>query len=127
MEITTSNKIVMRLYRNSGTMLLNPTGVAYLKLPKFIQFLEKENFTKIIIRACDINDTDSIPIVGKNYSYSKGGLAIKSNTFIFKLWEANKWDKHTHYLVPGIIDISKTDTILFDFSKAEKIDEKTAI
>ena len=127
MEITTNNKITIRFYRNSGTMLINPTGAAYLKLPKSIQFLERDDFTKLIIRACEMGEPDSIPIVGKNYSYSKGGIAIKSTTLIFKLWQANKWEKGAHYISSGIIDPSKQDLILFDLTKAEKIEERAGL
>jgi hypothetical protein len=124
MEITTDSKITVRFYRNSAAMVLNPIGAAYLKLPKGIQILEHDNFKKIIIKACEIDEPEAFPIVGKNYSYSHGGIAIKSTTFVFKIWEENKWDRDIHYIVNGIVDIKQPNLILFDLTKAERAEEK---
>jgi len=120
MEITTNNKIILRFYRTTGLMTLSATAAAYLKLPNCIQILENDDFKQIIIGSCEMGEPDSFPIVGKNYSYSNG-ITIRSTTLIFKIWEANGWDKDVHYLAEGVIDLAQPDIILFDLSKAEKV------
>ena len=79
MEITTSNKIILRFYRTTGLMTLSATAAAYLKLPNCIQILENGGFKQIIIGSCEMGEPDSFPIVGKNYSYSNS-ITIRSTT-----------------------------------------------
>ncbi len=124
MEISANGKITLRFYRQDAQMSLSPTAAAYLKLPKCIKILEKDDFRKLIFCVCEMGEPDSFPIVGKNYSYRHGGIAIKSTTFVFKIWESNGWEKDARYIVNGIIDPDKPDIILFDLARAEKIEDK---
>ena len=104
MEVTANSRITARFYRSGAAMIINPTGAAYLKMPKCIQFLEKDDFKQIIVRPCEMGEPDSYPILGKHYSYAKGGIAVRSTTFVFKIWGVNNWDKDSHYFVYGKID-----------------------
>ncbi len=124
--MATLGKIAIRIYRNYGQIKISPTADAYLKRPLCIRLLADPDFHRLIVQKCEADEPGSHMLVGKPLDERPNGISIASLTLVLKLYDANNLDKDAYYMIPGSIDAEKEDMILFDISKAERIEDKSA-